>query len=133
MRAMSAHDLCPCGAGEYATCCQPYHLGQRWPETPVLLMRARYSAFALEQSDFVFKTWHPRTRPDDVTLRGVEWTGLEILATRGAAQGGPGDDAGVEFRAHFRVGDEQLVLHERSRFTKRAKRWFYLDGDVLEG
>ena len=43
------------------------------------------------------------------------------------------DEGGVEFRAYFRVNGEDLVLHERSRFTKRARRWFYLDGQVLEG
>lgn len=124
--------LCPCGEGDYATCCQPYHQGKAWPETPVRLMRARYSAFATDQRDFLFKTWHPRTRPPQVGVNNVEWTGLEILATRGAALDGDGSDAGVEFRASFQINGERLVLHERSRFTRRAGRWFYLDGDILE-
>lgn len=124
--------ICPCAEGDYATCCQPYHLGERWPETPLLLMRARYSAFAKEHNDFLYKTWHPRTRPTNVGITDVEWTGLQIVATRGAALDGDGDEAGVEFIARFRVNGNDLKLHERSRFTKRANRWFYLDGEVIE-
>ena len=65
-------------------------------------------------------------------ITDVEWTGLQILATRGAALDGNGDEAGVEFIARFRVNGNDLELHERSRFTKRANRWFYLDGEVIE-
>ena len=46
--------------------------------------------------------------------------------------GAAGDSDGeVEFRAYYRSTDPDLpgtrVLHERSRFTVRAGRWFYLD------
>ena len=30
-------------------------------------MRSRFSAYALGEIDHVFRTWHPRTRPDDLT------------------------------------------------------------------
>ncbi len=81
-------------------------------------MRARYSAFATGEADYLWRTWHPRTRPDRVTLDpAVQWTGLEILEASGDT---------VEFRAHHTTG----VLHERSRFGRRAGRWFYVDGDV---
>lgn len=90
-------------------------------------MRSRYSAYVVGASEYVWRTWHPRTRPaevpDDVT---VTWTRLEILDV---VDGGPGDETGeVEFRAHHRPG----ALHERSRFATRAGRWFYLDGDLLD-
>ena len=31
-------------------------------------MRSRYSAYARRLEDYVFRTWHPRTRPDEVSL-----------------------------------------------------------------
>ena len=31
-------------------------------------MRSRYSAYAKGLGDYVFRTWHPRTRPDDVMV-----------------------------------------------------------------
>jgi SEC-C motif-containing protein len=107
---------CPCGGGGYADCCGPLHDGEREAATPLELMRSRYSAYALGLHDYVFRTWHPRTRPDDISDTGT-WTGLEILDAT---------ESEVEFRAQFPGG----VLHERSRFEFRRGRWVYVDGDV---
>ncbi len=120
---------CPCGSGTaYAACCGPLHDGAP-AATAEALMRSRYAAYALGRTDHVFRTWHPRTRPDDVMPDpGVTWTGLEVLATEA---GGPDDDTGVvEFRAHLRTVAGLQVLHETSRFERRGSRWVYVDGDV---
>lgn len=91
-------------------------------------MRSRYSAYARANADYLFRTWHPRTRPDEIRPdRGIIWTGLDVVATDA---GGDGDDVGeVEFVAHFESGGRIDTLHERSRFERRAGRWFYVDGD----
>lgn len=92
-------------------------------------MRSRYSAYALGLDNWVFTTWHPRTRPDDVrTDPGTTWTGLEILDT---VDGGPDDETGeVEFVARWESSGTPGRMHERSRFARRAGRWLYVDGDV---
>ena len=92
-------------------------------------MRSRYAAYALDRSDYVFTSWHPRTRPDDVSpLPGLAWVGLQVLDV---VDGGPGDETGiVEFRATSRTAAGEQVLHERSRFERRRGRWVYVDGDV---
>jgi len=92
-------------------------------------MRSRYSAFATGRLDHVFRTWHPRTRPADLSpAPGVTWLGLEVLR---AVDGGPSDDTGtVEFRARFERAGVEHALHETSRFERRAGRWLYVDGDV---
>jgi len=89
-------------------------------------MRSRYSAYACRDADYLFRTWHPRTRPVDVTVDpGITWTGLEVTDT---VAGGPDDDRGeVEFTAWFECAGRPGNLHERSRFERRAGRWFYLD------
>ena len=89
-------------------------------------MRSRYSAYVYRDADYLFRTWHPRTRPLDVTVDpGITWTGLEVLD---AVAGGPDDDRGeVEFTARFESAGRADSLHERSRFERRAGRWFYLD------
>ena len=89
-------------------------------------MRSRYSAYVVGETEYVWRTWHPRTRPKDIGHGTVTWSRLEIIDIAG---GGEGDETGeVEFRAHHRHG----VMHERSRFARRAGRWFYVDGDVRD-
>ncbi|OYO00585.1 zinc chelation protein SecC [Enemella evansiae] len=124
-------ESCPCGSSRgYADCCGPLHDGARQAATAEELMRARYSAFVRGRPDFLFRSWHPRTRPAEVDTAPLDWLGLEILATEA---GGAGDDTGmVEFVARYREPGARTpsALHERSRFARRAGRWLYLDGDA---
>ena len=123
---------CPCGSGTtYDACCGLLHRGAAQAQTAEELMRSRYSAYAVGDLDHVFRTWHPRTRPEHLTDDpGTTWTGLEILGT---TEGGPGDQHGeVEFAAHYETRAGAGVLRERSRFEKRAGRWVYVDG-VVDG
>lgn len=47
--------------------------------------------------------------------------------------GGAEDETGiVEFEARFSANGAEEVLHERSRFARRAGRWMYVDGDVCD-
>lgn len=81
-------------------------------------MRARYSAYALGEDDFVFRTWHPRTRPEDVHS-DTRWMGLEVLAADGET---------VEFIATHSDGQ----LREVSRFEQRRGRWVYVEALELD-
>ena len=124
---------CPCGGGAtYDGCCGPLHRGEAPAETAEQLMRSRYSAHLRGLEDYLLATWHPATRPATVTLDpAVRWLRLDVLDTaRGAATDSDGE---VEFTAHYRHGGgrgRHGRLHERSRFTRRGGRWFYLDGTV---
>ena len=114
---------CPCGSAQtYDACCGRLHRGTAEAESPSELMRARYAAYAVggDLGDgYVFRTWHPRTRPTDVTTDpGLEWTRLDVLSAT--------DDL-VEFAAHYSYGGVARVLHETSRFERRAGRWVYVE------
>lgn len=127
---MSLQQSCPCGSGAtYDACCGRLHRGAAQAVTAEELMRSRYAAYALGETDHVFRTWHPRTRPADLSPDPtLTWTGLEVLST---TAGGADDERGeVEFRAHFRGTSAPGALHERSRFARRAGRWVYVDGDL---
>lgn len=115
---------CPCGTGDpYDACCGRLHRGAAQAATPEELMRSRYAAYAVGESDYVWRTWHPRTRPLTVNPDpDVRWTGLLVHDSAG-------DE--VEFTASFERGGVPGRLHERSRFERRAGRWFYLDGDSI--
>jgi SEC-C motif-containing protein len=50
---------------------------------------------------------------------------------RDVGAGGADDDTGeVDFQVHFQAPSGAGVLHERSRFERRAGRWVYVDGTV---
>ena len=91
-------------------------------------MRSRYAAFAVGDDAYLFRTWHPRTRPDDVTLPSDRtWTRLVVLRTEA---GEPEDDDGVvEFEAHYLSGGRPGVQREVSRFQRRRGAWVYVDAD----
>lgn len=121
---------CPCGSGKpYDVCCAFAHAGLP-PATAEALMRARYAAFVLRLEPFLFETWHPSTRPNDIRLLRHDppprWLGLEIRRSTT----GDGDRAEVEFVARYRTGGGPATrMHETSRFVREAGRWYYVDGD----
>lgn len=87
-------------------------------------MRSRYTAFTRGDGDHLWRTWHPRTRPPEVTTGGVEWTGLEIVEViEGDVHHGSGV---VEFEASYRDATGPGVLRERSLFERRGGRWTYV-------
>ena len=89
-------------------------------------MRSRYAAFVVGDTAYLaahLAPAHPAGRPRR-SPAGRHWQGLTVLAT---ADGREDDSVGeVEFEAAHAGG----VLHERSRFVRRAGRWVYVDGDV---
>ncbi len=119
---------CPCGSGaSYDGCCGALHRGERVASTAEELMRSRYAAYVVGDGDHLFRTWHPRTRPDDLAPDpSLTWMGLEVVDV---VAGGPDDVTGeVAFRASYRGPDGPGVLVERSSFERRAGRWVYVDG-----
>lgn len=130
---MSSSDLdatipCPCGLGSlYAACCGPIHDGRPAP-TATQLMRSRYSAFALGLSDYLLRSWHASTRPNELELDAdTRWLRLVIES---AEQGGPFDSAGtVTFAAIGRTPEGRFEQRERSSFVREGGDWFYVDGE----
>jgi SEC-C motif-containing protein len=92
-------------------------------------MRSRYSAYVLELPDYLLATWHPSTRPAELSLATMprtQWLGLKV--NRHAITGQ--DTATVDFVARHKIGGRAQRLHEVSRFVRENERWYYLDGAV---
>lgn len=128
---------CPCQpAGRlsrYEQCCGAFH--QRFAKSGELgapdastLMRSRYSAYVLDQLDYLLATWHASTRPArlDPNEAGLKWLGLEVKNS----QVQDDDHATVEFVARSKFGGRAHRLHEISRFVRESGAWYYLDGEI---
>jgi len=141
--------LCPCGGGQYATCCGPFIAAAAIPPSAEQLMRSRYSAYTLRDEAYLRATWHPSTLPEGTIVdpdEKLQWLGLEVksalrLRQRKANLPEPQDKSRhgdtVEFVARFKVGGRAHRLHEVSRFVREADRlgalrWFYVDGSFPE-
>lgn len=114
----------------YAACCGPYLAGEANAPTAEALMRSRFTGYAIGAMDYVARTWHPSTRPSDLSVDPkTTWVALQIVET---AAGGERDDTGtVHFRASFRTPTGRNVLEEVSRFTRLNGAWVYVDGEIL--
>jgi SEC-C motif-containing protein len=123
---------CPCGSTlEYSACCRPFHRAEREPETPAALVRARFSAFALGEADFLWRTLHPdhddRERPRDEVLRELReasrthrYLRLEILRS---------EDTRVLFSVKVFAKGKDLSFQELSTFARAEGGWRYLVGE----
>lgn len=119
---------CPCLSGlPYAECCGRLHHGEARAATAEQLMRSRFSAFAVGNANYLLATWHPTTRPAELTLdESLRWYRLDIHET---VAGGPLDAGGeVRFSAHYRSPDGPGQLDEHSYFARVEGQWFYVDG-----
>lgn len=90
-------------------------------------MRARFSAFYLNNARFLLDTLHPsRHQVNELvtieqSLAATQWLSLNVLLAQNEE---------VEFVAFYKA-EPVAQLHERSRFCYENKLWFYLDGDQL--
>lgn len=124
---------CPCGSGQaLAACCGRWHAGPDHLKAPdaQALMRSRYSAFVLQDADYLLQTWHPRTRPGHIDFEpGLRWLGLQVKRHAPTEVG----QAEVEFVARSKLGGRAHRLHETSRFVLEGGRWYYVDGTLHAG
>lgn len=122
---------CVCGSGlDYNNCCGPFHANTASAPTAETLMRSRYSAYVLRNSEYLDKTWDAGKRPAkiDFSKETAIWQGLTILSSK---KGGSTDNKGVvEFKAFYQQDGEDCFLHEISRFIKTGSQWLYLDGVI---
>jgi SEC-C motif-containing protein len=100
-------------------------------------MRARYTAYATGNIDYVVDTHDPDRRGEvdrkntEAWSKSSEWLGLEILSTE---KGQPGDEVGVvEFVARYKLKGVKIDHRERALFRKNGSQWVFVDGAELKG
>ncbi len=126
---------CPCTSKKpYDRCCGPYHAGTAAPETAELLMRSRFSAYALGKADYLIATRPEARRAEEnreelaAYCKSVQAVGLKIVAKD---KGGMADDTGsVTFHASLQANGRRTLHIETSTFARENGRWVYVDGVV---
>lgn len=97
-------------------------------------MRSRYSAYALGLTQYIIDTTDPQgpqwVEPLDEWRRQIDafcattrFRGLRVID-----HGEEGDAAWVLFDAILTQGGRDARFSERSRFTRRDRRWLYHSG-----
>jgi SEC-C motif-containing protein len=119
---------CYCGSNKpFINCCEPFLLDTQKAPTAEALMRSRYSAYAVQNVDYLISTTHPSTRKyhnkKDTLAFAIEnhWMKLEIINS---------SETIVEFKAYYLDNNlKAQIHHEKSTFKKEDDSWYYVDGE----
>ena len=129
---------CPCGSGDkYKKCCQPYHKGT-FPKTSEQLMRSRYVAYIISNSDYIIKTTHinnPDFTPETLSwsndiLDFCKYSNFEKLEKLDFIDGD--EESFVKFKVQLTVNGKDESFIEKSKFLKNNNMWQYHSGEFYE-
>ena len=128
---------CPCGSTKkYKKCCKVYHDGKK-PFKALDLMKSRYTAYAICNSEYIVQTTHKNNSDytKDISTwklsiedfsKYSEFRSLKILDFI------DGDsEAYVTFQASIFQDNKDISFIEKSRFLKDNSKWYYVDGIFL--
>ena len=121
---------CHCGNQQaFENCCGAIISGTKTASTAEQLMRSRYSAFVVQDKDYLLASWHPNQRPQELDFDPLQqWIGLKIVRTEA---GQAGDETGVvEFVARYKLQGKAYRLEEVSQFECIDGQWLYTIGLV---
>jgi len=128
----SSTQMCHCDSGlDLGECCGPLLQKKATAKSPEALMRSRYSAFVLQDFDYLLRTHDPETVSEfDVEAnkdwaKSVQFTKLEIINSSEKNEKGQ-----VKFNAYFMIlsSQEPKVHHEKSIFRKIKGQWYFRSG-----
>lgn len=128
--------ICPCGSTlSLSKCCGVYLEKKKKAPTAEALMRSRYSAYVLQNIDYIMDTHHESTKKDVVRedieawSNEAEWLGLTIVKTdAGLEKDGQGL---VEFKCSYELDGKIQNHHEISEFVKEGGTWFFREGRFI--
>lgn len=127
-------ELCPCCSGEiFAKCCKEIVAGNKIAETPLALMRSRYTAHACKNMPHIIRTMRGKAlklfdeeKTHEEWFEQSVWQKLEIIDAPEVNK--HSKEGIVEFKAYSVFKGVEQVLHERSKFMKLNNQWYYVAG-----
>ena len=135
----SPNDVCPCGSlKKYKKCCKPFHDKITSPKNALELMKSRFSAFAVCNSEYIISTTHENN--PDFTQDLKSWNNdilnfsqntrveklqfLEFIDDE--------IESFVTFEAILFQDKNDISFIEKSKFLKVEGIWKYVDGQFIE-
>lgn len=126
---------CHCGQSVvFEECCELLLQDKILATSPEQLMRSRYTAYCLQNMDYLLKTTDPQTlhkidhRGNAAWAKSTKFLGLEIL--NAMEEGSKGS---VEFRARYQIETQpEQTHHEISKFRKQAGKWYFREGKIKD-
>ena len=131
---MTKSEDCPCCSGKsFGDCCESIIERKKIAQTPLELMRSRYTAHVVKNMDHIESTMRGKSlklwdkeKTHDEWFELCTWNKLEIIdapeVTKTCKQGV------VEFKAYYIFEGKEHVMHERSKFSKINNQWYYVLG-----
>jgi len=147
---MSSDIACYCGSRLlFKQCCQPYITYKKQVQTPEQLMRSRFSAYAVGNSQYIFDTYAKSSQASQSVKEindwsiACTWIALQIDSiNNNETTVTNSSEQFVEFSAFYITDDTLYELRENSRFvletimlegkTKKESQWRYIDGEIIE-
>lgn len=125
---------CPCDSGKtYTHCCGRFIDTDTSPQTPLELMRSRYTAYTLANMDYIQKTQRGLAAQTFEVFSAKKWAessrwlGLDIIEAPNVSEA---DTEGfVTFSACYEYEGKKECLTEKSRFGKINDKWYYTSGE----
>lgn len=142
---------CPCGTGLlYKHCCQPFHVKDKIPDTPLDVLRSRYTAFCWRMIPYVMETTHPTCRDfrkdkvlwaKDLNRDGMfdSYDFVSLNAGEVEISEDNPNEGYIEFKVNLRANSngshlegQEITVCERSKFLfdGNPPRWRYASGEV---
>lgn len=150
---------CPCGikgpTTTYKECCHPFHNQDITPQSPLDVLKSRYTAFVWRMIPYVIETTHQSSR--DYSKDQVKWArdlnrsgmfdSYEFMSLEAGEEEFTDDDNDekkegfIEFKVNLRANQnsgehiegQDITVQERSRFLRSSSKdggWNYAGGDV---
>ncbi|MDH3634959.1 MAG: YchJ family metal-binding protein [Gammaproteobacteria bacterium] len=90
-------------------------------------MRSRYSAYVLDDVEYLSQTWHSDFRPRELTVDpDIHYIGLTINTSDQQ-----GKQAVIDFEARLLANGQVQAMHEKSTFVENDGKWMYTIGEML--
>lgn len=115
---------------------QIYHRRHQSAPTAETLMRSKYSAHVIIDSQYIIDSNHFSTRGNQTKIeieawaKNCTWQKLEIISTFKGLENDLEDE--VEFKAYYiNITHKPQTHHEKSTFKKMNDQWFFVNGKVI--